>query len=86
MVSICRLYVPPVNVNLPHYDDCDEDLSFSLQYSEVTTQHMSPPGHLGLAWCPAHLVLVWVTVRLQPHLDTAHSLSSSSVGRVGGSP
>ena len=30
------------------------------------------------------LSLVWV--RLQPHLDTSHSLSSRSVGRVGGSP
>ena len=96
MLSICRLYVPPLNVNLHHHNDCDEDLSFSLQCSEVTTQHMSPlvtlarPGvrHtwplIGQVSGNPGLSLVWV--RLQPHLDTSHSLSSRSVGRVGGSP
>ena len=41
----------------PDYDDCDGDLSLSLQYSDDTSHHISHPGHLGLGWCLEHLVL-----------------------------
>ena len=55
-------------------------------HMSLTTHHrMSAPGHLGLAWCRA-LLMVLVLVMLQLHLVTSHSLNSSSVGMVGGSP
>ena len=67
----------------PDYDDCDEDLSLSLQYSDDTSHHISHPSYLGLGWCLEHLVMV--LVRLQLHLVTSHSVSSSSVCMVVGS-